>query len=202
MLIPAYAIKIDLPAGGFLQEKLFDLEATETPYLMKVTYNGISFIAKGAGTFSRKMLAARGLNTITIADANSFTNIDSISFYADVAPTSLKIILFWDTDNTDLDMHIIEPDKTECFYSHKETTLGGRLDVDVTTGYGPEIYTMESPSPGVYEIFIHFYGGQELSEATVIAIMDEGTSKEKRESFQLMLTSPGEKVYVGKVEIK
>lgn len=206
LLLPVFAgaLEIRQPGGGALQRKQFLLEVTDIPHLLKITYNGIPFIAEGAGTFEREMFAARGLNTIVAADAADLTNMDTISFYADVPPTALKVILYWDTDETDLDLHIIEPDQSECYYQNPVTPLGGRLDVDVTTGYGPEIYTMEALRPGIYEIFIHFYGGEELSEATVVTVAHEGTTRETRQTFTMMLTTSGdeEKIYVGKIEIQ
>lgn len=197
-----FSLDITSPRGGFTRTKLFTFEVKEPPQLMKMTFNGIPVFAKSQNGFTRDMLASRGWNTITVADARNLLVSSTIGFYADVPPTSLKIYLFWDTDNTDLDMHVVEPDGTECYYGNKVTPLGGRLDVDVTTGYGPEVYTMESPQMGVYQIFIHFYGGAELTEATAVAIQDEGTSKEKRTTFSMMLTQQGSKVYVGKLEIK
>ncbi len=197
-----YSIEIITPGGGFTRNKIFTLNIKDVPYLMKITFNGIPITAKASGEFKRDMLASRGYNSIVVADYKNLMVSDQISFYADVPPTSLKIFLFWDTDNTDLDLHVKEPDGKECFYGFKDTPLGGRLDVDVTTGYGPEVYTMEYPNPGTYEIFIHYYGGQELTEATAIVVINEGTSKEKRIVFNMMLTKTGEKIYVGKVELK
>jgi len=198
----SFPIEISTPVGGFIHDKIFTLDIKDAPYLMKITFNGIPVIAKAQGSFTREMLASRGYNSIVVADYKNLQSSDHISFYADVPPTSLKIFLFWDTDNTDLDLHVKEPDGTECYYGHKDTPLGGRLDVDVTTGYGPEVYTMEYPNPGIYEILIHYYGGQELTEATVVAIMNEGTSKEKRTTFTMMLTKQDTTIYVGKVELK
>jgi uncharacterized protein YfaP (DUF2135 family) len=199
------ALTLTSPTGGTLRQKKFTLDVCGFPKLMKMVYNGIPFIAEGneEKCFTREMLAARGMNTITVANADDVTDTDTISFYADVPPTALKVLLYWDTDDTDLDLHVIEPDKTECYYSNPTTPLGGRLDVDVTTGYGPEIYTMEPLNPGVYEIYIHFYGGQELTEATVVTVVYEGTNREQRQTFKLMLTTSGEdeKIYVGKVEV-
>lgn len=200
--ISSHALEITTPNGGFTRDKIFTLTIKNTPYLMKISFNGIFLVAKTDGEFTRDMLASRGYNSIVVADYTNLMVLDQISFYADVPPTSLKIFLFWDTDNTDLDLHVKEPNGKECYYGFPETSLGGRLDVDVTTGYGPEVYTMEYPNRGTYEIFIHYYGGEELTEATVVVILNEGTSKEKRTTYTMMLTKKGEKIYVGRVELK
>lgn len=197
-----FALDVSVPGGGFIREKMFKLQVDNAPALMKINYNGIPFIAKSGGTFTRSIMASRGMNTISISDYDNFNNSDSVSFFADVPPTAMKIIMFWDTDKTDIDLHVIEPDKTECYYGHKNTKLGGRLDIDVTTGYGPEIYTMEYPNLGTYEVFAHFYGGQELTEVVVVFIINEGTSTERRETFTMMVTQRGSKVFIGKVDVK
>ncbi len=199
----SHAVNIRKPEGGFVRNKIFNLQVEDAPYLMKINFNGISVVAKTeGGFFEREMLVSKGYNYIVVSDYQNLSILDQISFYADVPPTSLKIFLFWDTDNTDLDLHVIEPDGNECYYEFSSTPLGGRLDVDVMTGYGPEIYTMEYPNQGVYEIFVDYYGGQELTEATVVAIINEGTSNEKRMVFNMMLTKPKDKVYIGKIEVK
>ena len=44
------------------------------------------------------------------------------------------------------------------FYSNMALPSGGRLYADVTTGYGPECFTIPGkPSAGPYKIFIHYY---------------------------------------------
>jgi uncharacterized protein YfaP (DUF2135 family) len=197
-----YPLRIKNPGGGFIREKAFDLEIEDLPELMKFNYNGVSFLAKGSGVFSRRIIGARGWNTITVSDFKNLNVSDTINVYADVAPTAVKVILFWDTDNTDLDLHIVEPDGTECNYRNPRTPLGGSLDVDVTSGYGPEIYTMENPNSGTYEIYVHFYGGAELTEAGVAVILFEGTQREARYNFSLMLTRSGDKVFIGKFDVR
>lgn len=47
--------------------------------------------------------------------------------------------MVWDVDDTDIDMHIVEPDGTHVSYLDLEGT-SGVLDVDNTKGYGPEHY--------------------------------------------------------------
>lgn len=196
--------KILSPTGGYTRKKPFTLEVTGNTGLMKINYNGVGFLAELNGdTFQREMAAARGLNTITISETDTENPAsDTITFYADVPPTALKIILSWDTDDTDLDLHVIEPDGFECYYGDPTSPTGGKLDVDVTTGYGPEIYTMAYPNAGAYKIFIYFYGGKALTEATVTTIQNEGTAKEVRKTFELMLTKPDEQVYVQQIELR
>ena len=52
----------------------------------------------------------------------------------------LRIVTNWDVDDTDIDLHVIEPNGVKCFYQKKITEKGGRLAFDMTQGYGPEEY--------------------------------------------------------------
>lgn len=69
----------------------------------------------------------------------------------------LLITMTWNTDGTDIDLHVVEPTGEECYYSHPQTKIGGRMTQDVTRGYGPEMYTLGRPQPGAYKIRAKFY---------------------------------------------
>ncbi len=91
-----------------------------------------------------------------------------------------------DSDGTDLDLHVVSPEGVHVFYGNRIGENGGALDVDVTTGYGPEIYANPAPPKGVYHVFVNYYGNggdqQELTTAQIAIITQEGTVSEKRRS--------------------
>ena len=68
--------------------------------------------------------------------------------YAEKTQPKIRIVLSWNTDNTDLDLHVLTPDGEHCFYGNRVLNNGGALDVDVTTGYGPEIFATPTPLEG------------------------------------------------------
>eukprot|EP00957_Ditylum_brightwellii_P014311 1077367-Ditylum_brightwellii.AAC.1 len=51
--------------------------------------------------------------------------------------------LGWDTDNTDIDLHVKEPSGNEIYYGNRESDIGGNLSRDFTKGYGPEVYILK-----------------------------------------------------------
>ena len=56
-----------------------------------------------------------------------------------VGTGALQVQLTWNTDNTDLDLHIVEPGGDRIYYGDPEgDQSGGELDVDDTNGRGPE----------------------------------------------------------------
>ena len=40
-------------------------------------------------------------------------------------PTKIRIVLSWDADETDIDLHVLEPDGEEAYYGHRRTSSGG-----------------------------------------------------------------------------
>ena len=112
------------------------------------------------------------------------------------AAPRLRIVLSWDSDNTDLDLHVVAPDGSHVFYGHRVAANGGALDVDVTTGFGPEIYATPAPLPGAYHVFVNYYGAGDrrdvITTAQVAVIQDEGRPSEKQEVFRVPMRKPGE----------
>ena len=85
----------------------------------------------------------------------------------------LRVEMFWDTDNTDIDLHLLNPVATawvngdDCYYGN---CVGGgpdwglpgvddnpRLDIDNTSGFGPENINIFRPVAGTYRIGVHYY---------------------------------------------
>jgi hypothetical protein len=69
----------------------------------------------------------------------------------------LVAIILWNTDGTDVDLHVTEPSGEECFYSHPHTASSGYITRDITTGYGPEMYVQPLGAPGSYSIRAHYF---------------------------------------------
>ncbi len=73
---------------------------------------------------------------------------------------SLRFVLNWETDANDVDFHIFDADGGHAFYSHPELASGGHLYADVTTGYGPECFTIRLPKEqrsSLYTLQAHYY---------------------------------------------
>jgi len=76
----------------------------------------------------------------------------------DFRPIDYQLTTHWNSDNTDIDLWVIEPNGERCFYSHRETKLGGKLFWDITDGLGPELYHARKAAPGPYNVVVHYYG--------------------------------------------
>jgi hypothetical protein len=78
----------------------------------------------------------------------------------------LLVWLGWDTDNTDIDLHVYEPDGTLISYGNKRSSTGGYLTKDFTQGYGPEVYWCAEPVEGSYRVLAKYYGSHQVSSST------------------------------------
>merc|ERR1719281_1718005 len=72
--------------------------------------------------------------------------------------------LGWDTDHTDVDLHVKEPTGEEVNYSHNHSrTTGARVSRDFTQGYGPEVYTLREAPKGKYDVEANYYASHQAS---------------------------------------
>jgi uncharacterized protein YfaP (DUF2135 family) len=97
-----------------------------------------------------------------------------------------------------------EPTGEECYYGNPRTQIGGALDVDITTGYGPEVYTLASATKGTYKISAYYYSdnGNPQTEVKVYVVLYEGTPNERILEFETMLTKTGVEVYIDAVTLE
>ncbi len=71
---------------------------------------------------------------------------------------SLRFVLNWETDANDVDFHIYDGKGGHAYYSQKALSSGGDLYADVTTGYGPECFTVWGPAKAhPYVLQAHYY---------------------------------------------
>ncbi len=116
----------------------------------------------------------------------------------------LRIVMTWDTDLTDLDLHVVEPSGEEAYYSHNRTTIGGRVSRDFTQGYGPEFYALRRAMPGPYQVKTHFFGSTAVQLTGAVTLQVEiftryGRPDEQRRSITLRLNQPRESLAVGEI---
>jgi len=74
-----------------------------------------------------------------------------------------RIIMFWNLDNTDVDLHVLEPSGTEVYYSNPASLSGGKLHWDNTDGLGPELY--EHRSPKDFVVSVNYFGSSSVEGA-------------------------------------
>ena len=119
----------------------------------------------------------------------------------------MRAVLTWDADNSDMDLHVTDPNGEECFYRNRFTYQGGRLSRDFTGGYGPEEFSLRDAKPGKYQVNVAFYGNRQQGVAGAISLQVTlstafGTSAQKDQTITLRLKGRGESEFVGEFEVK
>jgi hypothetical protein len=106
----------------------------------------------------------------------------------------LVALIFWNTDGTDVDLHVTEPGGEECFFQHRKTVSGGQLSQDVTTGYGPEIYILPRAPAGAYSVRAHYFASDANRASTrtkVFALIYRGWGTQEEQATEKALVLGG-----------
>jgi hypothetical protein len=84
-----------------------------------------------------------------------------------IEKVDIFIWLGWDTDHTDIDLHVREPSGEQVYYGHRDSrSTGAHVSRDFTGGYGPETYTCVNAPAGKYEAFTNYFGSHQDSPTT------------------------------------
>jgi len=175
----------------------------------RLIVNGVSMPLKidDSGRFDRPFSFPNGSNSVEVRspDGQQRHRTQFLNTSGGATPAKLRVLLAWDSDGTDLDLHLVTPDGAHIWYGNRTAANGAALDVDVTTGYGPEIFAMPAPIKGQYLVYVNYYGGgyrgddeggdeavQPLTTAQVTVITEEGTPNEKMETFLIPMRAVGE----------
>ena len=121
-------------------------------------------------------------------------------------PVDVRVILTWDADNTDMDLWVTDPNGEKCFYSHRNTKIGGHMSPDYTGGYGPEEFLLKRAQPGKYLVHVNYYGNRQqvIAGATTVQMemtTDFGKPIAKTEAVTLRLQGSKEVIKVGEFVI-
>lgn len=122
-------------------------------------------------------------------------------------PLDLRVVLSWDSDNSDMDLWVTDPNGEKCFYSHKLTYQGGRITNDFTGGYGPEEFSLRKAKPGKYKVEANFYGDRQqlVTGATTLSLWLStgfGGGRQHDQRVTLRLKDSKDVVMVGEFEVK
>ena len=122
-------------------------------------------------------------------------------------PLDLRVVLSWDSDNSDMDLWVTDPNGERCYYSNKLTYQGGLISDDFTGGYGPEEFVLRDAKPGKYKVQANFYGDRQqvVTGATTLSLRFSagwGSGHQKDQTVTLRLSGKDETVLVGEFEVK
>ncbi|AKJ29912.1 YfaP family protein [Caldimonas brevitalea] len=157
-----------------------------------------------AGGFQRPYAFSGGSNSVEVRGPHGVKRTQFIDAGTGARPR-LRVLLSWDTPGTDVDLHVITPRGAHAYYAQRVIDGGGALDVDVTTGYGPEIFAATRPERGTWHVYVNYYGGGEGGRSTTMAqvavISGEGTASETQRVFRVPLRSTGDLQHVASFSV-
>jgi len=157
----------------------------------------------------------RNIQQIAINDLNALialhpNDIDTTAYDQRLMgnyPVDIRILLSWNTDNSDIDLWVTDPNDEKCYYKNLNTLIGGRLSEDITRGYGPEEFCIKEAKEGDYKIQVHYFGStvqKKLQPVVVTAVVYThfGTQKQEKQVLTLQLANKKDVYDVGTVNFK
>jgi TonB family protein len=127
-------------------------------------------------------------------------------------PVDVRVVLNWNMNNTDLDLLVKDPNNEYC-HSHwrrRQTSIGGYMSSDNTSGYGPEQFMLKRAVRGKYQIYVNYAAAREFAKSEPAAVMAEIYTKydgktEHRQVVCLQISKEqgrdGEKVLIAEFEL-
>jgi len=156
--------------------------------------------------------------TLQVTDDESLSARCTFDVQA-VAEEGLRVEMFWDTQDTDMDLHLLSPvakrwfdedTSQDCFYSNcagsslnwsnpATDTDDPHLDIDDTDGFGPENINVDRPAAGVYRVGVHAYSG--IAGKVTVRLYCGGSRLEPRATLGPIALEQDEVWKVADVEI-
>ncbi|MFC2610182.1 MAG: VIT domain-containing protein [Capnocytophaga granulosa] len=120
-------------------------------------------------------------------------------------PVDIRVVLTWDTDNSDMDLWVTDPEDEKCYFSNTLTYLGGKISRDVTQGYGPEEFMLKKAPKGNYKIEVNYYGNRSQKQLLPVSLRitfftHYGSPQEKKQETTVRLSNEREVIEVGSFE--
>ncbi|HSV46887.1 MAG TPA: DUF2135 domain-containing protein [Ramlibacter sp.] len=122
-------------------------------------------------------------------------------------PLAVRVVMAWDTDDTDIDLWVTDPNNEKASYANRLTYQGGAMSPDATGGYGPEDYSLKTARPGKYLVQAQFFGQRQqvLSAGTTVMLRITtgfGTPQAHDEWTSVRLTHGSELARIAQIEVK
>jgi len=141
------------------------------------------------GSFSATVILSPGReNTIVVVATDEVTGLsgaDSVVItVTGAAGEDLRFTMTWNTDATDVDLHVRVPGSNgipdtadgDTIYFTNRTVSGGTLDVDDTDGFGPEnvVFPLGAAPMGTYAFAAHYWRGAPTASSVTVSVFVDG----------------------------
>lgn len=120
-------------------------------------------------------------------------------------PLDVRIVIDWSSNDSDIDLWVIDPNGEKCLYSHKHTKMGGKISTDFTQGYGPEEFTLKDAKRGYYTVYVNYFSESRQTitgPVTIYATLytNYGTPKQQMDRITVQVTDNKESRQIAQLE--
>ncbi len=127
-------------------------------------------------------------------------------FRTDKIGYDIRVVIDWNHNDTEIDLHTIDPNKEECYYAKPTTKQGGVLSKDGTEGFGSECFHLKKAQKGFYYVKINYFGDrkQKLETPTFLKVTiytNQGKKNPSKEASVIRLTRKDKEEIVARVKI-
>ena len=189
-LLRAFAYKLEenyhFELAAFIYERILELRPEDVQ-----SYRDLALVYQNLGRFDEAYDILESIVTEKIYETNKqrrkFQGVQDISKREYVRLMNkmdkqmpfktkdkgdVRIVIDWNHNDTDIDLHVIDPNREECYYGNSKTKIGGTLSRDMTQGFGPEEFMLEKAVSGEYFIKVNYYGDrdQKVSRPTFMKV--------------------------------
>ena len=171
-------------------------------------------ITSGTVYEGNKRRKFEGMESITLNELQNIFNITDGSLSKKGLPkginkkqrTDLRIVIDWNHNDTDIDLHIIDSRFEECFYDNNQTSEGGKLSEDMIEGFGPEEFTQNKLRKGTYYVKVDYFGNdyQKVEVPTFMKVTifrNYGEENQTKEVKVIRLTEGDDEVLISKIMV-
>ncbi|GBU21909.1 hypothetical protein R80B4_01811 [Fibrobacteres bacterium R8-0-B4] len=117
-------------------------------------------------------VAVTEINHLIAKNANLNTSKIDTSLLMRI-PVDIRVVINWNMNNTDIDLHVKDPNNDICHYGVPKTDIGGRISGDIVNGYGPEQFLLKKAIKGKYQVYVHYFGDRQHTSAGPSTVMAE-----------------------------
>lgn len=132
--------------------------------LVSVAHDGTASVEWTLGKSGEQEVRAVVIDIITEKEIS-----EPVYFKANLEKAEITVRLDWSqhSGDTDIDLHVIDPNGDWIYFGQMTSPSGGYLDRDDRHGPGPEHIHWDSAPAGTYKIYVHYYPNGDEDKSVV-----------------------------------
>ena len=174
----------------------------------------LNSIATGSLYEGNQRRKFEGMKNITINEMRNIIHANDVNYNAKEFPfkvaknydMDIRVVIDWNHNDTDIDLHMIDPNTEECDYTNNKTKIGGELSRDMTRGFGPEEFKQKFAIKGTFYVKVNYYGDryQKIDNPTFMKLTvfkNYGRKNQTKEIKVIRLSGRTKKHLIDRIKI-